>query len=32
MQLAEDAPVAVGTARVLDATPHAELLVIGGPD
>ena len=32
LTLAEDAPVAVGTARALDATPHAELLVIGGPD
>ena len=31
LTLAEDAPVAVGTARALDATPHAELLVIGGP-
>jgi hypothetical protein len=30
LALAEDAPVAVGTARPLDATPHAEVLVLGG--
>ncbi len=30
LALSEDAPVAVGSARPLDATPHAEVLVLGG--